>query len=147
MRSAMVRWGNSFMQTKAAYLSDIAWMYTIRRITLAGIVDGKFGGYLGGYAVGSTAYIDVINLATEYLPTQIGTALVFDFVQTCRRSGKIREVVYGQHSPEDPKTVAFKKRMGFSVVHIPSIVHINPIVAEILRRCKPHIYYRLTGRG
>ena len=146
LRSAWVRWGNSFLPTKAAYLADIARTYKTRSIVLAGIVNGKLGGYLVGYAVGQTAYLDNGFFATEYLSTQICTALIFDFVQICRRSGGIREVVYGQHSRENPNLVAYKELMGFPVVHIPSLVYINPIMAEILRRCKPHIYYRLTGR-
>jgi hypothetical protein len=145
MRSAWVRWGNSFLPTKDAYLANVVQTYTTRSMILSGIVDGKLGGYLVGCAVGSTAYIDLIYLATEYLTTQIGTALVFDFVQICRRSKRIREVVYGQHSRENRNLVAFKEHMGFPVIYIPSIVHINPIMAKILKRYKAHIYYRLTG--
>jgi len=100
-----------------------------------------------GYAIGSTAYMDSLILATEYLSTQIGTALVYDFVQICRRSSGIHEVVYGLHSREDSNLVIFKERMGFPVVHIPSIVHIDPFISTMLRRYKPHVYYRLTGRG
>jgi len=147
MRSAWSRWGNSFMPTKAAYLNDIARAYKTRRMILAGIADGKLLGYLVGYAVGSTAYIEFIFLATESLSTQIGTALVFDFIQTCRQSGVIREVSYGLCDREDPAEVAFKERMGFLLVQIPSIVYINPVMAEMLRWFKPHVFYRLTGRG
>ncbi len=146
-KSSMTRTGHSSIPTKDIYLKSLARHFMTQGTTLAGFIGNKLGGYLMGYAIGSTAYLDSLFLATEYLSTQIGTALVFEFVQICRRSGNIREVVYGQHSREDANLVAFKERMGFPVVHIPSIVHIDPFIGTMLRRLKPHVYYRLTGRG
>jgi len=147
LRSSWKRTGYGSLPKKDAYQATIAYTYTTKSLILAGLIKGRLGGYLEGYAVGSTAYILKIVLATEYLSTQIGTALVFDFVQICRRSGNIREVVYGQHSREDVNLVAFKERMGFPVVHIPTIAHINPLIGKMLHKYKPHVYYRLTGRG
>ena len=146
LRSSWTRTGYSSLPTKSTYQAAVAKTFTTKSIILAGIINGKLGGYLEGYAVGSTAYMQNLIVATEYLSTQIGTLLRFEFVQVCRRSGEIREVVSGQHSREVPNLVAYKENTGFPVVKIPSVVHINPIIGPMLRRTKPHVYYRLTGR-
>lgn len=146
LRSSRLRTGYTSLPTKQDYLASLGRTYTTRSVILAGIIQGKLGGYLEGYAVGPTAYIHSVILATEALPTQIGTALVVDFIQVCRQSGGIREIVYGQHSREDSSLVAYKEGMGFPVVRIPSKVYVNPILGSILRRRYPHFYYRLTGR-
>ena len=131
--------------TKNAYEVSIRFPYTTKSIILAGLIDGKLGGYLEGHAIGKTAYFQKLVFATEYLSTQIGSVLVHNFVQICRRSKDIQEVVYGQHSREDLNLTEFKERMGFPVVHIPAIVCINSFAEKILRKYKPHVYYRLTG--
>ena len=70
---------------------------------LAGLVDGRLAGYLGGWAVDGTAYFQRLHIRTEALSTQVGTALVFAFVEACQRGGDVREVVNGLHSPEDER--------------------------------------------
>lgn len=128
------------------YRSAIAAYTTDKyRIAIAGIVDGKLGGYCYGTAIDGTAYLDYIHLATEALPTNISSGLTFEFVRACSRSGKIREVVHSPHVPEDQGLVAYKEAMGFRVTHIPARVEMNPIVAKFLRWKYPHKYYRFTG--
>ena len=114
-------------------------------VVLAGLIDEKLGGYLCGKAIGGTAYIDTVLLATEALPTNIGTGLVFDFVQRCKQSGQVAEVVYGLHTPEDPRLVAYKENMLFPVVRVPTRVWMLPGIGSALRRWKPGVHYRLTG--
>jgi len=146
-RSSAIRTGYSSIPTRKVYLGTVAQNFMVQTLALAGLVRNSLAGYLIGHAVGSTAYMDSLILATEHLSTQIGTALVYDFVQICRRSDAIHEIVYGQHSREDQSLVAYKEGMGFPVVYLPSMVYIHPFVEAILRRYKPHVYYRLTGRG
>jgi hypothetical protein len=112
---------------------------------LAGIVDGGLGGYVTRTAVHGTAYIDNVWIATEALRSAIGTGLVFEFVQACRRGGGIREVAFGLDSAEDRSLVAFKEHLGFPVRLVPARVRINPLLAPIVRRRHPYEYYRLTG--
>jgi hypothetical protein len=114
-------------------------------MVLAGLVGGKLGGYLEGHIVGTTAYIGAVHIATNALRTQIGTALVFDFVQICRQSKGVHEIMYGLHVPEDPALTFFKQGMGFPVIRLHSRVRINPLVGTLLRRWRPNTYYRLTG--
>ncbi|KGF72377.1 hypothetical protein DO97_09195 [Neosynechococcus sphagnicola sy1] len=116
-----------------------------RRLVIAGLIDAKLGGYLEGFAVDGTAYIDEIIIATEALPSQIGTGLVVEFVQACQRAGNIREVVYGLHSREDTALCFFKDRIGFPVTCLPAKVKINFLVRKLIQWRYPHVYYRLTG--
>lgn len=113
---------------------------------LAGLIDGKLGGYIEAHAVDGTAYIQSVYVATEALSSYIGTGLVFDFVQICQRSDKIHQIVYGQHSREDEALCVFKDGMRFPVKHIPAKVRINPLVGNFIRWRNPNSYYRLTGR-
>lgn len=116
-----------------------------RRLILAGLIDDKLGGYLTGYAVNETAYMEDAVLATEALSTNIGTGLRFEFVQICRRYKRICEVVSGLHAREDRELCVFKEGMGFPVKHVPAKVKMNPIFEKIIRWRYPHKHYRLTG--
>lgn len=130
------------------YLASLLTSYTtLGWLVLAGLNDGKLGGYLSGYAVDGTAYIKEVRIATEAFSSYVGIGLVFEFVQACRRSGNIHEVVYGLHSREDSALCVFKEGMGFPVQHIPAKVKMNPIVGKFIRWRYPHKYYRLTGRN
>ena len=118
-----------------------------RRYVIAGIVDGKFAGYIDGVAVDGTAYVQSVIIATEYLPTCVGTGLIFEFAQACRRTAGVREIVYGLHSRDDEKLTAFKEGMGFPVVMVPAKVSMNPLFAGFIKRRYPAKYYRMTGVG
>ncbi len=112
----------------------------------AGLLDGLLVGYLGGWAVDSTAYFQRLHIRTEALASQVGTALVFAFVEACARGGEVREVVNGLHSPEDEGLTAYKEGIGFPVRRYPARVGLVPGVLPLLRRLRPNAAYRLTGR-
>jgi hypothetical protein len=144
--SAELRIGRGAPPERQRYMASVdRFVRNSKRMVLAGFVNGKLAGYLSAYAAENAAYIETVFLATEYLPTAIGTGLVFDFVQMCRRSPKIERVVYGQHSAEDPNLTVFKEGMGFPVTEIPCRVWVAPGLASYLRRRYPYKYYRLTG--
>jgi len=115
------------------------------RVVLAGRIQGKIGGYLTASAVDGTAYVDTVMLATEALPTSIGTGLIYELMQICRRSGNIREVVYGLHSREDTALSKFKEEMGFPVTRIPARIGTIPGMRQFIRWRRPHVHYRLFG--
>ncbi len=116
-----------------------------RGLILAGLIDGRLGGYVIAFAVKSTVYIHDVCIATDALPSNIGTGLVFALIQACRRSGKIEQAVYGLHTPEDQNLCHYKKEMGFHVAHIPARVWFMPPTDRYIRSVRPHAYYRLTG--
>jgi hypothetical protein len=146
--SALKRTANPYEKTpsKAEYLAGLAdWSAPHNQFVLAGLIDDKLGGYITGYAVGGTAYTVRLYIATEALSTYIGTGLIFEFVQACRRASKIHEVCYGLHLPEDPALGVFKESMGFPLTHIPTKISMNPIIGKFIAWYRPYIYYRLTG--
>ncbi len=118
---------------------------TLGRVHLAGLVDGRLAGYLVARAVERTAYIAAIHLDTDLLSSNVGTGLVYEFVQICRRTPGIREIVYGPHSRYDEPLCRFKKGMGFPPVPIPARYHLNPLAAAVIRRRRPDLYYYITG--
>jgi hypothetical protein len=145
--SSVKRTGYGKLPLREEYIAGLKdYMTPGRKLVLAGLIDGKLGGYLTGYAVNGTAYMEDRIIATEALSSDISSGLLFEFVQLCRRSGEIRELVSGQHSREDLGLCTFKQRMGFPVIHIPAKVSVNPIIGNFLRWRYPHKYYRLTGR-
>jgi Acetyltransferase (GNAT) domain len=111
----------------------------------AGLLDGRLVAYISGWAVGSTAYFQRLHIRTEALATQVGTALVFAFVEACRRGGEIHEIVNGLHSPEDESLSAYKEGIGFPVRRYPARVWFVPAAIPLLRRVRPYAAYRLTG--
>jgi Acetyltransferase (GNAT) domain len=113
---------------------------------LAGLLDGRLAGYISGWAVGSTAYFQRLHIRTEALATQVGTALVFAFVEACRRGGEVHEIVNGLHSPEDESLSAYKEGIGFPVRRYPARYWFIPGAIPLLRRVRPYSAYRLTGR-
>lgn len=144
--SSTQRTGHEPLPSKEDYLASLQTYTNLKSsLILAGLVDNKLGGYITGYAINGTAYIHEVRIATEAYSSYVGIGLVFEFVQACRRSGEINEVVYGLHSREDSALCVFKESMGFPAKHIPTKVKINPIIRQIIRNRYPHKYYRLTG--
>ncbi|MDF5706272.1 MAG: hypothetical protein PUP90_01000 [Nostoc sp. S4] len=145
--SALKRTAYRQIPSKKDYLKGLAEDPALcKRLILAGLNGEQLLGYVTGYAVNSIAYIDEVIIATEALSTYIGTGLLFEFAQVCRRSGLIRELVNGLHSREDEKLCVFKQGMGFQVKYIPAKVQMNPIVEQFIEWRYPHKYYRLVGR-
>jgi len=148
--SALQRIAPDLLRDRRSYLAALStstFQGGHRHVILAGLVQDKLAGYLTGYAVQDTAYINSVRIATQYFPTAVGTALAFDFVQVCKRSGGIRHVVYGQHSIENRPLSFFKEGMGFAVTAIPSRVWILPVFRAFIRWWSPAKFYRLTGLG
>jgi hypothetical protein len=112
---------------------------------VAGLIDGRLGGYADGYAVDGIAYGCSAYYATWALPTNISTGLVFEFAQICRRLETIHMLVNGLHAREHAQLSQFKDDMGFVVEHIPIKWEMNALVRSLIRWRRPHAYYRLTG--
>lgn len=114
---------------------------------LAGLVDGRLGGYLDGYVVDGVAYGLNAYYATWALPTNLSTGLVFEFAQLCRRLGGVQTLVGGLHSREAPRLSQFKDDLGFVVEHVPIKWGMHPLARSFIRWQRPHAYYRLTGEA
>lgn len=117
------------------------------RVTIAAMVGDIMAGFIAFSAIGSTAYLHSVCIASEYLPLNIGTALAYEVVQVCRRTEGIREISYGLEFPADPNLGRFKENMGFKVMRIPIRHEIPSVLLSLLHRFFPHRHYRLVGGG
>ena len=132
--------------SEAEYVAGVdAYMSNPCRLVLAGLAKGRLRGYLDGFAVDGTAYIDHLYVHSGALQTEVGTGLVFEFVQACRRSGLVREIVYGLDVPSDRSLKQYKEKMGFPVVKIPTRQWLLQPAGAFIRWWRPEVYYRLTG--
>jgi hypothetical protein len=146
--SARKRTGYGALPSRAGYLAALGrFGEPGGGIVLAGLIGGRLGGYITGYAVDGTAYVGTVVIATEALSTHVSTGLTYEFVFACRRSGNIHELVHGLHAPEDEGLCRYKEWLSLPVRHLPSRVKMVPAAAAFIRRRSPHVYYRMTGRG
>lgn len=145
--SALTRTGHARAPSREDYLASLReYGVADTRTVLAGFFDGRLAGYVDGWAVDGTAYLEHVHVETAALPTHVNTGLVVEFVEACRRGGQIRDVVYGLHTPEDESLCLYKERIGFPACRFPSRVWMLPGVEPLLRRLRPHVAYRITGR-
>jgi len=145
-RSAVERTGYGAAGSRERYLMDVELFFEARwQLVLAGIVDTELGGYLTGSVVGGTAYIDSVWIASGALRCGISAAMVFEFVQACRRSHVVREIAFGLHSVEDRSLVEYKESLGFTVTHVPAKAWMSSRIAPVVRRRNASGFYRLTG--
>jgi Acetyltransferase (GNAT) family len=145
-RSAVERTKHGSADSFERYLMDVELLFEGPwQLVLAGIVGAELGGYLTGSVVDGTAYIDSVWIASGALRCGIGTAMVFEFVQACRRSHVVREIAFGLHSVDDRPLVEYKESLGFAVTAVPAKAWISSRIAPVVRRRNPSGFYRLTG--
>jgi hypothetical protein len=134
--------------SKQQYLAELDQYVESSRFIIAGLSgEGKLGGYMDAFVVDGTAYVDRVYLAPEGMAMELGSGLLFEFIQVCRRSGKVREIVHGLHIPSNKGLNFFKEAMGFAIVRMPSRFWILEPIGRFIRWRQPESYYRLTGRG
>lgn len=144
--SAQARTGYGKVPNPGRYKSDIANFFAAPcGLILGGFVDGRLAGYLVSYAVGSTAYVDDVIIATEYLSTNISSGLFYAWMQVCKNSGRIKQVVHGLHTPENAGLCRHKGSLGLSVIHVPALAWFMPPTASLVKKIRPFAYYRLKG--
>jgi len=144
--SSVERLGYWKSLTKAEYRRRVERQFSHgRRQVIAGLVDGRLAGYLDAFAVDGILYPEEIYVATDALRTGIGTGLYVETISNALRSGKIREVCNGLHTPENPSLCRFKESLRFQVVHVPTRSVVAPPALALIRARRPANYYRLTG--
>jgi hypothetical protein len=116
-----------------------------RRLIIAGLADGRLGGYLESYAVDGVLYTHELIVATEALRTGISTGLYVETFEIGARAGTVHTVCVGLHTPEHPDLCTFKAGLGFRVVHVPARAAIPAPIAAFIKHRRPAAYYRLTG--
>jgi hypothetical protein len=147
LQSSRSRTGFATLPTREQYLADLeGFTQPAAGVVLAGLVDGKLGGYITGYAVDGTAYVNEVVISTDALRTNMSTGLTYEFMFACARSTNIREMMHGLHVPEDDGLTRYKEWMGLPLLRLPSRVAMLPGAAPVIRARSPHKYYRLTGK-
>jgi hypothetical protein len=147
LRSSLARTGHVPLPRSRRYIARLDHVGDpAAGVTLAGLIEGRLAAYLTGHAVEGTAYVDDVVIASWALDTNVGTALTYEFMFACRRSGGIRELVHGLHAREDAGLCRYKEWLGLGVQLVPSRVSLLPPVGSLIRFLRPHSYYRLTGR-
>lgn len=127
------------------------YLETIRRFfdwgfpVVAGLREGKLGGFAVGCAIGETAYIEEIQIHSDFLKDNLASGLTYEIGQICKRSPGVKELVHGLHAREKESLCYLKEDLGFKVRHIPSRVWFAPFCEGIIRQRRPHAYYRLCG--
>lgn len=144
--SAQERTGYGRKLSRSEFENVVDHYFSLKgKVVLGGLTEGRLGAYVFAYAIGKTAYIDAVNVHSGALRSNVGTPMIFRLVEACQRAGMIREIVYGQDTPEDPDLTRYKLAMGFPVVHVPARVWLAPVLRTVIRMRRPHAYYRLTG--
>jgi hypothetical protein len=139
------RHGYGRLPSRAEYQATIERFFAYELVTLAGLVEGRLGGFVTALVVGSTAYIEEIQVATAALQTGMATGLLYEIVQVCKHSPGVQEVVHALHARENPSLSYFKEDLGFRITHVPQRVWLAPLAKTMIRRMRPHAYYRLFG--
>lgn len=130
----------------AEYLRMVSqWYEDPRILVMAGILDGRLLGFIQSVAVGSTAYLSKIYVASSALPTNVNAALYYETLMAYKRSGVACEACSGLRRPENPGISSFKEQMGFELVKMPVRFRAPRVVTAYLRRRRPYEYYRLGG--
>ncbi|MCY1035315.1 hypothetical protein OV207_27965 [Corallococcus sp. BB11-1] len=146
VRDALSRTQHKKIPTMEDYLKDVRrYFMSDHWCVLAGMIDGKLGGYLDGYVVDGVAYGFSAYYATWALPTNISTGLSFEFAQICRRLKTVHTLVGGLHAREATQLGQFKDDLGYIVDPVPIQWGMNPLAKAFIRWRRPHAYYRLTG--
>ncbi|RKH58447.1 hypothetical protein [Corallococcus llansteffanensis] len=147
VREALARTQHKQPPTLDEYLKDVRkYFISDHWCVLAGLIDGKLGGYADGYVVDGVAYGINAYYASWALPTNISTGMNYAFAQLCRRLKGVTTLVNGLHAREVPELVQFKDDMGYVVDSIPIKWGMNPVAQALIRWRRPHAYYRLTGK-
>ncbi len=140
------RHGYGKLPTRKEYLALIERFFAWDMAVLAGMVEGKLGGFVVAAAVGGTAYIEEIQVHSDALKTGMAGGLLYEMAQLCRRSPGIVEVVHSAHNSEKESLAYFKEDLGFRITPIPCRVWFAPFCEEAVRRLRPHTYYRMFGK-
>ncbi|WP_216320859.1 hypothetical protein [Deinococcus aestuarii] len=148
VRDSLARTGHRAPPSRAAYADKLRHYARGRHwCVLAGLIDGRLGGYGDAYVVDGVAYAGEVYYASWALPSNLPTLLNFEVAMLCRRTPGVHTFVNGLETPEHASLMLFKRTMGLVVDHLPVRWHMLPPARAVVRRWRPHAFYRLTGQA
>jgi hypothetical protein len=107
----------------------------------------RLGAIATGCAIDGTAYGEDLYVAPWARRSNVGPRLVFAFIEACKRTVGIEQVVLGR-ATEDASLDAFKASLGVPSRSIPARVTFRgPVerVVEIVLSSQPRLRERLYG--
>jgi hypothetical protein len=147
MRSALARTKHRRPPTPDEYRRSVRSLRVGRQCTVVGArIDGRLVGYIACHVIEGTSYGEDFHVASEALPANVATGLVFELAQVLRRSGAVHRITNGLVAEELQGLDSFKESMGFRPVSFPARVHLTAVADRVLRRWSPERHGRLTGR-
>jgi hypothetical protein len=123
------------------------------RLVLAGFVPGDKGGVrLGAIATGSavdgTAYGDDLYVAPWARRSNVGSLVIYSFIQICQRTPGIDSIVLGR-ATRDQALDSFKASFGVPLRDVPAKVALRAGMrkaVDLIARPAPFVHRRLYGR-
>ncbi len=128
------------------YLDLIDRFFQWKFVVLGGFREGRLGGFVVGGAIGETAYLEEIQIHSDFLKMNLASGLTYELGQVCKQTTGIKELVHGLHARENHSLCYLKEDLGFKVRRVPSYHWFAPLCATLVRWRRPHVYYRLCGR-
>ncbi len=114
-------------------------------IILGAFLENRLLAYLDICAVEETAYLMNMYIHSDALNFSVSPGLFYSAFLLCRESEKITQVLAGGPTPDDNGLEIFKKRMGFTIVDVPTFCKMNKMVALLLRMKCPESYHQLLS--
>lgn len=133
-RAAFERWARSFFAPR-------------RGLVLAALREGRLLAFNTNYAVGDVLYGDAVYAGREGQRHALAACLYHAAAIVAARRPELRTLVDGWHVRERPSLCEHKAALGLELVRLPTRAWFAPGVETLVRRLRPHGYYRLTGRG
>jgi hypothetical protein len=106
---------------------------------------GHLGGYMQGYAVGSTGYLISNCLDEQGLSWRVGALLYWLSFCVLANTPGVESVHLGHWFPESPQVEFFKRTLDAHVEVLPAAGRLNPVVGRALAVTRPVKYIRIGG--
>jgi hypothetical protein len=132
---------------EAAFKGWVEAAFTAPGPVVLGMLQGdRLLGFSFSFAIDGVAY------SHQAFIGDLGRSLHLDLLcfhaeaLMAQRTPGVHTVVNGLHAPENEGLCAFKRRQGLIVAQYPSLTTMHPLAGSVIRRLRPHQFYRLTGR-
>jgi hypothetical protein len=147
--SAMQRTGQNYLKDQDTFARKTARYFAHpNRAMILGAFErttDTICGYIMAYGVDTYGYIDSVYVNSQVMDYDINRLLVFEVINTCKRAEKIKEITMGQYFMERAGIVEFKRRIGFPVVKLPSVVRLYKVPEFFLKNFYSYKYKRIIG--
>jgi len=118
-----------------------------RGLILAAVRGRDLLGFSLPCAVDTAAYHGMVYVTGQGLANKVPVCLFHAFATLVSRRPQIQELMHGLHVRDDEGLCEFKRRIGLVVTPLPARTWLASGLDGVLRRARPHKYYRVTGRG